>query len=96
MPLSEKSVVNTNLSAESRRELKALLLDISARIERLETSQNVNRLARSGSRLKYNRGRKRSRNRSRASNASGLCWYHETFAGKALKCKKSCSWQGNR
>lgn len=26
---------------------------------------------------------------------SGLCFYHERFGEKAIKCQKPCSWQGN-
>jgi hypothetical protein len=38
----------------------------------------------------------RSRDSSRSSNkTSDLCWYHRTFAQRATKCRKPCTWSGN-
>lgn len=69
-----------------RNDLHATLMDISARLSRLETHRN-----RSSSRNRFQRGQ-RSRSPS-ADRNTGLCWYHYKFKQQARKCKKPCSFE---
>jgi hypothetical protein len=48
-----------------------------------------------------NRRRSPSRNRrrpipARSSDNNGLCFYHDSFGKRAVKCQPPCSWAGNR
>lgn len=75
--------------------LKALILDISARLERLEASNSGVELRRPRSRSRDFRGRGRSRIRHNSVGNDSFCWYHATFGVKANKCRDPCNWSGN-
>lgn len=76
--------------------LKSLIMDISARLQRLETRDLANETENFGfPPKKHFRTRSRSRSRHTSKSDSRLCWYHDTFGEKANKCKAPCSWTGN-
>lgn len=74
-------------------EIKSLILALSTRLEKLEVQGN-NRPSRSKSRDRFRQFRRdKSKEKKDSQN---LCWYHATFADKAHKCRKPCSWEGNQ
>lgn len=78
----------------SNDELKSLILALSTRLEKLEVKGNNFRQGRSKSRDRF-RQYKRDKSTEKSGNSQNLCWYHATFAEKANKCRKPCSWEGN-
>lgn len=90
------SASSTAIQAVSRPPLaedpiKAMLLDISERLAKLETSQDSR--SRSHSRGARRRPfRQRSSSRSNPNN-SGHCWYHQRFGQQATNCNQPCTFE---
>ena len=79
----------SHLSSTSRQtdnsDISQMLQQISERLARLETTKE--------DQVQHKRPRSRARSPSRNRNSQGICWYHETYQKKALRCKQPCSFQ---
>ena len=79
----------SRLSSTSRQtdnsDISQMLQQISERLARLETTREDH--------VHHKRPRSRARSPSRNHNSREICWYHETYQEKALRCKQPCSFQ---
>lgn len=92
MEISPLTATVTTISHSGELDsIKAELAEIKRTLKSLQerSSRRGNFRSNSGSRNRFRYNSKLRRN------ANKLCWYHQTFAGKAKKCVKPCSFQGN-
>jgi len=87
--VSSSHIPDSNLEfmrhiVEENRDLRIEINEIKHMISNLNLNSN-----RSGRRRSQSRGRSNFRSKSRNSN-SGMCWYHQKWGNKAIKCIAPC------
>jgi len=83
---SSVAAVRATREEPTIRDLQAQIASLAESVKRL-TGNQPNRRSRSRSRAQSPHSRARSKSRD-----SSLCWYHNTFREKAVKCQEPCSW----